>query len=94
MKDDVRQALRTLRREPGYAAVAVLTLAFGIGVNASVFSLVNALFLQPLPVPDARDLVMVMQRVELIDVPYGHSYADYLDLREGTNAPPWSRWSC
>ena len=86
MKDDVRQALRTLRREPGYAAVAVLTLAFGIGVNASVFSLVNALFLQPLPVPDARDLVMVMQRGELIDVPYGHSYADYLDLREGTSA--------
>jgi len=86
MKDDLRQALRTVRREPGFTAVAVLTLAFGIGVNASVFSLVSALFLQPLPVPDSQDLVMLMQRGELLNVPYGHSYPDYLDLRQGRNA--------
>ena len=48
MLDDLRQALRSLRKQPGFAAVAILTLAFGIGVNTSIFSLVSALFLQPL----------------------------------------------
>jgi predicted permease len=86
MKDDLRQALRTLRREPGFAAVAALTLAFGIGVNASLFSLVSALFLQPLPVKDAHELVLLMQRGELINVPYGHSFADYLDFRNEAGA--------
>ncbi len=84
MKHDLRQALRSLRRQPGFSAVVVLTLALGIGVNTSLFSLVDALFLQPLPIEGAADLVMVMQRGDLINVPYGHSYADYLDFREAT----------
>jgi hypothetical protein len=50
MLHDLRQAFRSIRKRPGFAAVAVLTLAFGIGVNTSIFSLVSALFLQPLPV--------------------------------------------
>jgi hypothetical protein len=62
MRDDLRLAVRSLRRQPGFTTVAVLTLAFGIGVNASLFSLVNALFLQPLRVRDPGQLVMVMQR--------------------------------
>jgi len=82
MRDDLRQALRTIRREPGFTAVVVVTLAFGIGVNTSLFSLVDALFLQPLPVPDPQELVMVMQKGEIINVPYGHSHLDYLDLRK------------
>jgi predicted permease len=82
LKDDIRRAFRTLRKEPGFALVAVLTLAFGIGVNTSLFSLVNAFFLQPLAVQDARELALIMQRGELINVPYGHSFPDYLDYRE------------
>jgi predicted permease len=81
MKDDLRQALRTLRREPGLAAVAILTLSLGIGVNASLFSLVSAFFLQPLAVRDSHELVLLMQRGELLNVPYGHSFMDYLDIR-------------
>ncbi len=86
MKDDLRLALRSLRKEPGFVAVAILTLALGIGVNTSLFSLVSAIFLQPLSVKDPQDLVVVMQRGDLINVPYGHSYLDYLDFREGTTS--------
>jgi predicted permease len=81
MWDDLRQAIRSLRKQPGFTAVAVLTLAFGIGVNASLFSLVNALFLQPIRVKDPQQLVLVMQRGEIVPVPYGHSFPDYLDYR-------------
>lgn len=86
MIDDLRYALRSLRKQPGFAVVAVLTLAFGIGVNATVFSLVSALFLQPLQVKEPHQLVMLMQRGELIDVPYGHSFPDYLDYRASVTA--------
>jgi putative ABC transport system permease protein len=79
--DELRYALRGLVRQPGFASVAVLTLAFGIAVNTSLFSLVSAFFLQPLPVRDAGQLVLVMQRGDVINVPYGHSYPDYLDYR-------------
>jgi putative ABC transport system permease protein len=86
MLHDLRQAFRSIRKRPGFAAVAVLTLAFGIGVNTSIFSLVSGLFLQPLPVQNPHELVMVMQRGEVINVPYGHSFPDYLDYRESASS--------
>src|SRR4029453_4356092 len=79
--NDLRVAFRTLRKQPGFTAVAVLTLAFGIGVNSSLFGLISAFFLQPLPVRGADRLVLVMQRSDVINLPYGHSYPDYLDYR-------------
>jgi len=82
--EDLRHALRSLMRQPGFTVVAVLTLAFGIGVNASLFSLISAFFLQPLPVKDADRLVLVMQRGDVVNVPYGHSYPDYLDYRKAS----------
>ena len=86
MKSDLRQAWRSLRKQPGFAAVAALTLAFGIGVNTSLFSLVSAMFLQPLKVPNPHELVLLMQRGEILNLPYGHSFPDFLDYRQGTPA--------
>ena len=74
---DLRYAVRQLRRAPGFALTAIVTLAVAIAANAIVFSILNALVLKPLDVPGARSLYMVQQR----GVPM-NSYPDYLDLRQ------------
>ncbi|MGH9162992.1 MAG: ABC transporter permease [Vicinamibacteraceae bacterium] len=84
--DDLRQALRSLGKQPGFAAVAILTLAFGIGVNTTLFGLVSAFLLQPLSVKDPHQLVLLMQRSHLVNVAHGHSFPDYLDYREQTSS--------
>lgn len=74
---DVRFALRHLQHSRGFAATAVLTLAVAIGANAIVFSVLNALVLRPLDLPQAERLYTIEQR----GVPM-NSYPDYRDLRD------------
>jgi len=62
LAQDLRYCLRSLRRRPGYAATAILSLALGIGVNTSIFSFINAVMLRPLPVPQSERLVSIYHR--------------------------------
>ena len=77
MTSDLRIALRQLKKSPGFAVTAILTLALGIGANAVVFSVLNALVLRPVNVPNAQNLLMV-QRFQYPS----QSYLDYVDLRD------------
>src|SRR5262245_9852377 len=61
---DVRFGVRLLRKNPGFTAVAVLTLALGIAANTAIFSVVYATFLASLPFPDPDRLVMVWSRLQ------------------------------
>jgi predicted permease len=83
---DVRFALRTFRRSPAFAAAAVLSLALGIGVNTAIFTLINTLFLNPLPVDRAAELVAVYTVDAKNSSPLGNllqvSYPNYKDYRD------------
>ncbi len=77
---DLRYGVRQLLSHPGFTITVVLTLALGIGINTSIFSVLNALMLRPLPVPDSANLVSIYR---------GNarpcSYADYVDLNHETS---------
>lgn len=77
----LRITLRTLVRGPGYLVPAVGTLALGIGVATTVFSLVNGVLLQPLPFPDAEELVSVRDHYRATSSSGSMSVPNYLDLQ-------------
>jgi predicted permease len=81
---DSRYALRTLRRSPGFALTAVVTLALGIGVNIGMFSLVNGLLLRPLYERPDEVVAVYWRSSEPSGAYRGFSYPNYVDLREGT----------
>ena len=82
---DFRYGLRMLRKDLGFTAVAVLTLALGIGANTAIFSLGNVFVFRPLPVKDAERLAVVAVQYHADADPGQLSYADYQDFRNQSN---------
>ena len=78
---DVRYALRQLRKSPGFTAVAVITLALGIGANTAVFSVIDAVMLRPLPYFQPQQLVEAESFENHVPMRFGISYPDFFDWR-------------
>ena len=83
---DLRYGLRMLAKNPGFTAVAVLSLALGIGANSAVFSIVDNLYLRPWPVKDPGRLVAISTDWPKEPDFRTSSYPDYLDIRHEVSA--------
>ena len=87
MLQDLRYAFRTLIANPGFTIVAVLCLSLGIGVNGTIFSVVDGVLLQPYPYPDADQIVVLNSANPKQDVSRdGVSYPDFKDWRDGATS--------
>ena len=83
LRQDVRYGLRQLRRNPGFTAVALLTLALGIGANAAMFSVISAVLLHPLPYPHPDQLVQIWE--------VNHQFGVDRDVVSAYNFRDWER---
>ena len=81
---DVRYAARNLLKRPGFAAIAVITLALGIGANTAIFSVVNVVLLRPLPYADAERLIVPWGSKDEMQHHTVVSYPDFVDWQERT----------
>ena len=86
LRQDIRYAIRTLLKNRGFTAIAVACLALGIGVNATIFSVVDGVVLNPYPYPESDRLVVVHSTNQKLGVRRaGVSYQDFKDLRDANS---------
>lgn len=83
---DLRLALRGLIRQPGFSLVAILTLGLGIGATTAIFTVVDAVILQPLPYPDSDRVVVLQSKNPSYPAPISLSVLNYPDLRDQTTS--------
>lgn len=85
-RDDFDFAWKSLRKSPGFLAVAIVTLALGIGLNAAIFSIVNAVLLKPLQLPNPDELVFVNGEMQVRNVEYfPSSPPDWREMNEAAD---------
>jgi predicted permease len=91
---DFRYALRMLRKNPGFASVALLTLALGTGATTVMFTVVNGVLLKPLSYPEPERLVALHGKVQQFGEPWGFSYPDFRDYQtQGQSVGPMAAWT-
>ena len=83
---DLRYALRTLRNSPGFATVAILTIAIGIGANTTIFSWIRSLLLNPLPGAEQAERIVAIENTAPDGEPLTTSYLDFRDFRDNLGA--------
>jgi predicted permease len=90
---DIRQALRTLRQNPGFAAVVLLTLALGAGATTVMFTVIDGVLLKPLPYREPERLLVLHGRTEKYGENWGASYLDFLDLQRQSKSLEPAAWT-
>ncbi len=82
--NDVRYTLRLMRKSPGFTALAVLVVGLGVGATSSVFGVVKAVLIDPLPFPDPARLVLLHSLDVTSQSEGALSFPDFRDLRDGS----------
>ena len=84
LMQDLRYAIRTLLRSPGFTIIAIITLGLGIAVNTTVFSVINGILLRPLPVPHPEQITVLGLQQNGDSAFQSFSYPDYQDIARDT----------
>ena len=93
LRQDATYALRTLRKNSGFAAVALLTLALGIGATTVMFTVINGVLLKPLSYPEPERLVTLHEQTEKYGGEWSFAYLNFLDCkRESRSLAPMAAW--